>query len=913
MGAAQSSNKDEMEHEAWKKHLEKQYDGHRHWSTGLRFERPSKLTPSQLNDRMIELEHDKSTVHKFGYLNPSGEDKHKKYPDLDTYYSTTKEIPRRLVVQATEDARKDPRARHWGQTHIRGRTPFIIRLSELCLNPFNLERYDSGYAEEIKNEDPKATPPLKRAGAGRVLMICLRVMHHIVSIFLTLTLAWIIQVLLSFDIITEPWSSDGSSEQYENYDNVNWEWPKHAINILDQSRDNKKPQASLTRLMVPRCLVVWDEEKKDWVAKDTAELRDKETGMLQPYVFLSFSRGNYQAGDDKLRPFFHNVAQSIMAEENEHYNPTGDPVKAFWVDVDCVRHMNPADEARDINSICDAVRCARRVYIMLPSDSHKEKKTWGKRVWTLPEVLLAAEKIRYCITPSWKGSSPVGNMPSKYEFRNVSLTDMYKSFWESHEPISTISATEGNGEERPEDAISHLIDHYTNRTKLSELQLFTFAIQAMARLVTGGVEGYTTTSMAYAAMGLLAYRITPDEHDDTFQAIARLSLVNDSNQMLERLVGLWPKYISTIPGESSIQGDKKYAFAGNEALLQNIADQDQYSVHLWDIQPSCDVVGIGNDEFTPTIILDRCRGIPIRWKTFPQVRYVQNFRGWRENISQLVVWMGAWFLLTGLNLFATVISLAFASVGDTSTSTINIKKYMYGILVYVGIAWIISWFSPRAVRSLCSGGSSGLSCHLVGFEGTMSLREIEKVIYGNYNSRLSYAPSSTIFSQNLSHDKLRMGARPHHKNGDPLGPNYWEQQMKEHSVPKTHRLFTIVDTGDMSVSVIAAERPPVVALICGREGGMLRALLCSWKFDTNCLYRESVIRMRSSIEDQATPNDWLKVSLASQGEVSGTRLRYAQQEKKTSFSAPSVSLPPPTPPQKDTVVQRVVTEIPSHS
>jgi hypothetical protein len=35
MGAAQSSNKEEMEHEAWKKHLEKQYDGHRHWSSGV--------------------------------------------------------------------------------------------------------------------------------------------------------------------------------------------------------------------------------------------------------------------------------------------------------------------------------------------------------------------------------------------------------------------------------------------------------------------------------------------------------------------------------------------------------------------------------------------------------------------------------------------------------------------------------------------------------------------------------------------------------------------------------------------------------------------------------------------------------------------------------------------------------------
>jgi hypothetical protein len=413
--------------------------------------------------------------------------------------------------------------------------------------------------------------------------------------------------------------------------------------------------------------------------------------------------------------------------------------------------------------------------------------------------------------------------------------------------------------------------------------------------------------MAYAAMGLLAYRITPDEKDDTFKAIARLSLVNDSNQMLERLISLWPKYTPDVPGTSKVQGEERYAVAGSEALLRNIADQDQYSVHLWDIQPLCDVVGIGDDKFTPTVILDRCRGIPIRWKSFPKVRYVQNFEGFRECISQFVVWIGAWFLLTGFNLFATVVSLAFASMNHANI--INIDQYMLGISVYLSIAWIISWFSPRAVRRLCNGGS-GLSCHLVGFEGTMTLREIEKAIYGNFTGRLSYAPSSTIFSQNIRHPKFRMGVEPRDLYGDPRGPEHWEQQRKEHGIPDTHRLFTIVDTGDMSVSVIAAERPPVVALICGREGGMVRALLCSWRFDKNCLYRECVVRMRSSLEDHAQPNDWLKVSLASQGEVSRTRLRYAQQEKKASLFAPSVSVPP-TPPQKDTLVQRVVTELPS--
>ncbi|KAJ5279764.1 hypothetical protein N7478_005136 [Penicillium angulare] len=902
MGPVQSASAKELEHEKWENNLRKQYSGHWHWSSGVKFKRPPKLSPEQFNDRVIELEHESTTMSKRRYLNPTGDDEHEKFPDLDTYYSSTKEIPRRLVVQATKDARNDSRPRHWAHTHIDGRTPFIIRLAELCVNPLGLERYDSGYVDD--DDDDEDSERVKLSGARRVWSIFLRILHYILSIFFTLTLAWIIQGLLSVQVITEPWSSEGSENTYEEYDNVHWDWPKHAINALDQSPGNPRPQSNITRLTIPRRLVVWDKEKSEWVARDTTQLRDKTTGILQPYIFLSFSRGNYPADDDTLRPFFHKVAQSILDRENAHRDPRDAPVEAFWVDTDCVSHATKAEETRDINTICDAVRCARRVYILLPTNDKKEKEIWGKRIWTLPEVLLAAEKIRYCITPSWPGDLSNTMHSTVNYFEDVALTDMYSSFWPLLPPVSKEPSGECNGE-RHEDAISHLIDHYTNRTKLSELQLFTFAVQAMAQLSVGSnVEGYTTTSMAYAAMGLLSYRITPDDNDDTFQAIARLSLVNDSNQLLERLLCLWPDYTPTGSAQKIAKGEEKYAVAGSESLLRNIADQDQYSVHLWDIQPSCDVVGIGNDKFTPTVIMDRCKGVPIRWKSFPQVRYAQNFRGFRANISQIVVYCGAWFLLAGFNLFATVISLAFASVD--SGQTINIDQYMYGIALYVGVSWIISWFSPRAVRQLCSGGSSGLSNHLVGFEGTMTLRDIEKCIYGNWNARLSYAPSSTIFSQALRHKKIRVGIEPRDKFGEPEGPEHWNKQRKELGIPDTHRLFTIVDTGDMSVSVIAAERPPVVALLCGREGGMLRALLCSWRFETNCLYRESVMRMRSSMAEQATPNDWLKISLASQGDVGRTRKSYVQQKENSLRSTPS--LLPPTPPPKEPVVQQIATK-----
>lgn len=373
-------------------------------------------------------------------------------------------------------------------------------------------------------------------------------------------------------------------------------------------------------------------------------------------------------------------------------------------------------------------------------------------------------------------------------------------------------------------------------------------------------------------MGLMSYRGTPDDSDNTFQAIARLSLVNDSNRVLERLLCLWPR--PTGPSFNS-DGEQKGDFANNIELLCNIADQDQYATHLWDIQPLCDVVGVGDDQYTPTVIVDRCRGIPIRWKSFPRLKYTKDTHSFRAQISGLIIYFGVLSLNIGFNLLTTISSLGFAAYGPSSLQNEhaqnqttftgqNVKWALVAVGIFLGSGWIISWLSPWAVRQLCSDGSQGVSCHLVGFEGILSLREIEKVIYGNYHRRLSFAPSATPFSEKLRDKELRTGV-------EPQDPEFWNKERIRLQVPATHRLFTIVDTGSLTVSVIATKRPPVVALICGREGGMLRTLLCSWRFENNTLYRECVIRMQSSLEEISSLNNWLKVSLASQGDVGRMR------------------------------------------
>jgi len=47
-----------------------------------------------------------------------------------------------------------------------------------------------------------------------------------------------------------------------------------------------------------------------------------------------------------------------------------------------------------------------------------------------------------------------------------------------------------------------------------------------------------------------------------------------------------------------------------------------------------------------------------------------------------------------------------------------------------------------------------------------------------------------------------------------------------------------------------AAQPPVVALLCGSEGGMQRAVLCSYDWTTQTFYRETVLRMETRMLDR---------------------------------------------------------------
>src|SRR5205085_7977057 len=70
-------------------------------------------------------------------------------------------------------------------------------------------------------------------------------------------------------------------------------------------------------------------------------------------------------------------------------------------------------------------------------------------------------------------------------------------------------------------------------------------------------------------------------------------------------------------------------------------------------------------------------------------------------------------------------------------------------------------------------------------------------------------------------------------------------------IPLGQRLFTLIDTGTLMVSLFTAEKPPSIALIAGREGSMLRVVFCHYERSTATLYKETVLRMEPPIMKKA--------------------------------------------------------------
>src|SRR4051812_29122113 len=113
-----------------------------------------------------------------------------------------------------------------------------------------------------------------------------------------------------------------------------------------------------------------------------------------------------------------------------------------------------------------------------------------------------------------------------------------------------------------------LVEHYEGNLLLSRLELSVIALETLYNRDRGPRFG---GDREYALMGLLRNRVEANPDHTPFEAFASLSLMADSDRLLERLICIQPR-----------TRDQEWS-----------AMDDAYGAKLWDIYPTCQISGIG--------------------------------------------------------------------------------------------------------------------------------------------------------------------------------------------------------------------------------------------------------------------------------------------------------------------------------
>jgi hypothetical protein len=488
----------------------------------------------------------------------------------------------------------------------------------------------------------------------------------------------------------------------------------------------------------------------------------------------------------------------------------GKGLDAFWIDFESgIDHTGASDDDDDPGAyaICDILRASKSMIIVagspynFPTSTRNEGRqpiestnellrSWGERLWTLPELL-------FC--------------PNSDGIPIHTLNDHPPKILSKH----TIASILKDGK-----SVRELIEHYSGTIQLSPLELTVTATQC---LFARPHNQFSPGDASYALMGLMRRRPRVNKKDSAFKAFARLSFLNDNDRLMERLICLQPDLNDRQPWSSLY---------------------DSYQASLWDIEPCTQVAGIVNaqpardaskpprsdkasalDE-TQIIVLDGAFGAAIKWERLEPVAFMKRATLLQIIARIMVRGFSVWFFY---GLILTFIGAAINSYSPGAGSA----TLGAGLPVLIPCLIAIP-FLPTLVRRLYAGKLWATQAAFFGVQGIPQLSEVERCIFGFNQDRLTWSTHGSTLSK----------AKIDPRTGEllPLVP------VEPERIPNAPKLetFTLIDTFTLTATAFQAERLPVAAIICGQEGGMQRALLCSYDPVSRAFCKETVLRMKTT-------------------------------------------------------------------
>lgn len=520
-------------------------------------------------------------------------------------------------------------------------------------------------------------------------------------------------------------------------------------------------------------------------------------------------------------------------------------VPAFWIDFNCVAtdNANITDISEDVYRICDVLRGAHSMVVINgPPCDNKEGHfreedrqrwlfLWASRMWVLPELLLTPNEERVWLYTQQPGIEPEDIAPERIAKRNL--------------PERSCSDAED---------VKQLIDHYEGTVQLTQLELLELALDCLRRRTT---VGRTNADLAYALKGLLRRRPETVKNESGFEAFASLSLANDSQRLLERLICMLP------PNPDADWSDMR----------------DSWGMKLWDVEPRCQVAGIVDDR---TVLLDGAYGASIQWNHLETVAFIK-----RETALRTI---GKFTVRSAPIIFFWAVLLVALSSG-VPTGGPNPTLVIGGILLAISLLIIL--IAPYLLFKIYLGKFWSTQAWFFGVEGAVDdLAKLERALFGFSENRLKWSTSGSLLSRHqpnrfgeceaedpqrenirdvISGITLAQLQRAQESNtnratGHPPGNSTTQSDGNRPPppVPREQKIFTLIDTYTMTATMFYAYHPPTTVLICGQEGGMQRAVLCSYDWRTQTYFRETVIRMKTLVLEKMFRVDRFRFALKRQ-------------------------------------------------
>ncbi|KAJ5115934.1 hypothetical protein N7456_000282 [Penicillium angulare] len=578
------------------------------------------------------------------------------------------------------------------------------------------------------------------------------------------------------------------------------------------------------RLLRPRYLCLADKEPKDRIVSVLHWERLYGPQASLEYLFIAYTAEQFPSNEDLDE--LHRIA-ALAAKA------AGLP--AYWISCSCMPNDEKpgtlpdqaVDLAGDLYRISDVVRGSHSLVIIAgtPGSSTRAASTetllreWGRRMWTFPEVLLSPSHKEITI---YKRGDDLNNplRVRKALFPRLAWADASES--------------------------QQLIDHYEGIQPLGYLQVVSLGLKCLAaRKTTAWFPG----DMIYALQGLLWCRPKVNPNDTDFQAFCRLSLANDSNHLLERLICLSPP--------------------NRENAWHNL--DDFWNCKLWNINTSCQVLRVIEND---TVIISGAFGCSIQWDSFPRVVLVKSSaKTTRETSTPLFsLWSISCSTFTAGAIMAIVILIRYIislSLGLASSMDLSFRIHMFmtiGLLAAFVVFCLplpyLLYCDTKSLDATISGPIVRAHPHLIGFEGYLDLETIETILFGFTSGHLRWSVECSNLSRSRQGGDQRqdlVGIDPY--TSDPEIRDFIQRNIEGGISVGQPRIFTLVDTYNMTVTLFEAVYPPVAMLLCGSEGGLQRALLCSYDNASGCLYRETVLRVPTRTAEKMKRVDQFRLAL----------------------------------------------------